>query len=384
MAPTGSACLGTPLRLFNLLALLLVAINLRPALTSLGPVLPELGLSTTAAGWLNTLAVLCLGLFAPLAPLLAKRLGLDWALRLALLVLAGGTALRAVASPWALFAGMIAAGAGIGVVGVLLPGVVKRDYPEQAGVMTGLYTMMLCIGAAVAAGTMVPLANTLHSVPLALGVWAIPALAAMILWRSHLQPPATTAVAKPLWGSALAWQVSLYMGFQSSLAYSVFAWLPSMLMSRGLTPEAAGWLTSVSIFLQAPAALLATALTQRSRSQSQAIVIAMLLTLVGFIAILQAGPSWLWPAGIVLGVGQGSSFGLALALLVHRASNSDDAARLSGMAQGVGYALAALGPLVIGAGHDWLRSWPALTPLLAAITLLALLFGALAGRDRTV
>ncbi|EKE75877.1 MFS transporter [Gallaecimonas xiamenensis] len=380
---TSSATL-TPL--FDLLALLLVALNLRPALSSLGPVLPELGLSATSAGWLTTLPVLCLGLFAPLAPLLSRRLGLGWAVRLALLAILGGVLLRGLGSPWALFLGMTLAGAGIGVAGVLLPGIVKRDYPRHAGLMTGFYTMALCLGAAAAAGTMVPLARLLDAPSQALAFWALPAVLALLAWRRQdkAQPNLPAVRPKPLWHSSLAWQVTLYMGLQSSLAYTVFAWLPSMLISCGLTPEQAGWLTSVSIFIQAPAALLAPSLSHLGRNQKLPILLAMGLVLAGLMLVLLGSPAWLWPAGIVLGMGQGASFGLALALLVLRSADSQVAARLSGMAQGLGYTLAALGPLAVGAWHDAFDSWTSVAPLLAAIALAATLFGLLAGRDRQI
>ncbi|WKE65561.1 cyanate transporter [Gallaecimonas kandeliae] len=365
---------------------MLVALNLRPALSSLGPVLPDLGLSATAAGWLTTLPVLCLGLFAPLAPLLAQRLGLGWAVRLALLAILAGVLLRGLGSPWALFGGMVLAGAGIGVAGVLLPGIVKSDFSQKAGLVTGLYTMVLCLGAAAAAGTMVPLAGFFHSTSLALASWALPALLALLIWRYGQggNLPLQAARPKPLWHSALAWQVTLYIGLQSALAYSVFAWLPSMLINRGLSPAAAGWLTSVSIFIQAPAALLAPALSHLGRDQKLPIGLSMVATLVGLMLILLAGDAWLWPAGLILGVGQGASFGLALALLVLRSPDSQVAARLSGMAQGLGYCLAALGPLAVGAWQDGFGGWTATAPLLAAISLMATLFGLLAGRNRLI
>lgn len=375
----------TPSPLFKLLALLLVALNLRPVLSSLGTVLPQLGLSATAAGWLSTLPVACLGLFAPLAPLLARRLGLGWAIRLALLAVLMGALLRGQGSAPALFAGMVLAGGGIGVAGVLLPGIVKRDYPGRAGLMTGCYTMALCLGAALAAGTTVPLAHRFGSAPLALAFWALPALVALLLWRYGDQRLASSSDRpKPLWHAPLAWQVTLFMGLQSSLAYTVFAWLPSMLASRGLSPEAAGWLTSVSILVQAPAALLAPSISHLGRDQRLPVLVAMLMTLAGLMLVLLAGPQWLWPAGVVLGIGQGASFGLALALIVLRSSDAQVAARLSGMAQGLGYALAALGPLAVGAWQEAFGSWTAVAPLLAAIALFATGFGLMAGRNRHI
>lgn len=136
-----------------------------------------------------------------------------------------GALLRGLGSAPALFVGMVLAGGGIGVAGVLLPGIVKRDYPGHAGLMTGCYTMALCLGAALAAGTTVPLAHQFGSAPLALAFWALPALVALLLWRygdQRLAPGSDRP--KPRWHAPLAWQVTLFMGLQSSLAYTVFAW----------------------------------------------------------------------------------------------------------------------------------------------------------------
>lgn len=170
-----------------LLGLILVALNLRPALSSMAPMLSEvsktLGLSAAQAGLLTTLPVLCLGLFAPLAPILARRFGAERVVLGILLVLAGGIILRSSFGEVGLFAGSVLAGASIGVIGVLLPGIVKRDFPKQAGTMTGVYTMALCLGAAMAAGATVPLSEHFdRSWALGLGFWVVPALVAAMFW----------------------------------------------------------------------------------------------------------------------------------------------------------------------------------------------------------
>ena len=239
-----------------LLGLILVALNLRPALSSMAPMLSEvsktLGLSAAQAGLLTTLPVLCLGLFAPLAPVLARRFGAERVVLGILLTLAGGIILRSSFGEIGLFAGSVLAGASIGVIGVLLPGIVKRDFPKQAGTMTGVYTMALCLGAAMAAGATVPLSEHFDkSWALGLGFWVIPALVAAIFWLPQVgQKHGAHHVAYRVRGllrDPLAWQVTLYMGLQSSLAYIVFGWLPSILIGRGLTPTQAGLVLSGSV-----------------------------------------------------------------------------------------------------------------------------------------
>src|SRR5689334_9975426 len=167
--------------------LVLVALNLRPALASLGPLLPDVirdtGITAVGASILTTAPVLCLGLFGFLAPKIAGRLGTERAILAFLIVLAAGTALRGVLSFPGLLAGSIIAGAAIGIIGVLLPGLVKRDFPDKASLMTGIYTMALCAGAAFASGSAVPFQQAMGgSWPAALAVWAIPALLSALIW----------------------------------------------------------------------------------------------------------------------------------------------------------------------------------------------------------
>jgi len=376
-----------------LASLMLIALNLRPALSSLSPLLRQIesstGLSSSAIGLLTTLPVLCLGLFAPLAPRLARRWGSERTLGAILALLAVGIVLRSLLPPAGLFLGSLIAGACIGILGVLLPSLVKRDFPAQAGQLMGLYTMMLCIGAALAAGATAPLAEAFdgHWQP-ALAIWALVAVVALLVWLPQLrQPPLAAAYrhqGSSLWRNRLAWQITLYMGLQSSLAYIVFGWLPTLLMDRGLGMVQAGLMLSGSVMTQLVSALTAPWLATRGNDQRLAIVVAMTLTLAGLLGCLYAplGSLWLW--AVVLGLGQGATFSLALALLVLRSRDAETAGRLSGMAQGAGYSLASLGPLLVGIIHDATHGWAPMGVLFTVIAVLATLFGLGAGRTRYV
>ncbi|MGE8068923.1 CynX/NimT family MFS transporter [Pseudomonas sp. NPDC089569] len=372
-----------------LLGLILVALNLRPALSSMAPLLSEvsksLGLSASQAGLLTTLPVLCLGLFAPLAPVLARRFGAERVVLGILLTLAGGIILRSSLGEAGLFAGSVLAGASIGIIGVLLPGIVKRDFARQAGTMTGVYTMALCLGAAMAAGTTVPLSEHFdHSWALGLGFWVIPALAAAIFWLPQVgRKQGAHHVAYRVRGllrDPLAWQVTLYMGLQSSLAYIVFGWLPSILIGRGLTPTQAGLVLSGSVIIQLVSSLAAPWLATRGKDQRLAIVIVMVLTLAGLFGCLYAPIEGLWGWAVVLGLGQGATFSLALTLIVLRSRDSHVAANLSSMAQGFGYTLASMGPFAVGIVHDWTGGWNAVGWIFGIIGLGAILAGLGAGR----
>ncbi|MDU9389713.1 MFS transporter [Pseudomonas sp. zfem002] len=372
-----------------LLGLVLVALNLRPALSSMAPLLGEvsrsLGLSGSQAGLLTTLPVLCLGLFAPLAPLLARRFGSERVILGILLCLAGGIALRSAFGSIGLFVGSLIAGASIGVIGVLLPGIVKRDFPAHAGLLMGIYTMALCLGAALAAGASVPLSHAFgDNWSLGLGFWLVPALLAALFWLPQArQGHGAHRVAfrvRGLWRDPLAWQVTLYMGLQSSLAYIVFGWLPSILIGRGLSPTEAGLVLSGSVIVQLLSALTAPMLATRGKDQRLAILVVMVLTLAGLFGCLYAPLGGLWGWAVVLGIGQGGTFALALTLIVLRSRDAHVAANLSSMAQGVGYTLASLGPFAVGLVHDLSGGWSAVGWIFAIVGAGAIFFGLRAGR----
>ncbi|CAK17135.1 CynX/NimT family MFS transporter [Pseudomonas entomophila] len=372
-----------------LLGLVLVALNLRPALSSMAPVLGQvaegLGLNASQAGLLTTLPVLCLGLFAPLAPILARRFGSERVILGILLTLALGILVRSTLGVAGVFLGSLMAGASIGIIGVLLPGIVKRDFPRHAGALTGVYTMALCLGAAMAAGATVPLAQHFDgSWAVGLGVWMLPALLAMLMWLPQArQGHGLHKVAyrvRGLWRDPLAWQVTLYMGLQSSLAYIVFGWLPSILIGRGLSPTEAGLVLSGSVIVQLASSLSAPWLATRGKDQRLAIVVVMLVTLAGLFGCLYAPVEGLWGWAVVLGLGQGGTFALALTLIVLRSKDAHVAANLSSMAQGVGYTLASMGPFAVGLVHDLTGGWSAVGWIFAVLGAGAILFGLGAGR----
>lgn len=384
--------------LIMLLAIVLVALNLRPALSSLAPVLADVregtGISGSAAGLLTTLPVLCLGLFAPLAPRLAFRFGAERVVLWVLLLLAVGIVLRSQFGATGLFAGTVVAGACIGMIGVLLPGLVKREFAEQASIMTGVYTMALCLGAAVAAGLTVPVQIIFNgNWRPALAIWALPAVLAALVWWPRLQArqalsslhkTAPVEPARGLWRDGLAWQVTLFMGLQSSLAYCVFGWLPSILQARGASPLDSGIYLSGSVMMQVVSSLAAPWLATFFRDQRAVIALMLSLSLTGLLGTLYAPPETFWLWMVILGLGQGGGFAMALSLIVLRSPNPTVAAQLSGMVQGVGYTLASLGPFLLGVIHEVSGSWDPVGILFTLIALAAIGFGVLAGRNRYV
>ncbi len=371
----------------------LAAFNLRPAVASVGPILPEvqadLGLSGTAAAVLTMLPVLCFGIMAGVAPLLADRAGIEPVLAAASIVLAVALLARVADGVPALFTGTAVAGGAIAVANVLLPPLIKRDFPRRTGLLMGLYSTTLSASAAVAAATTVPLGRVIGlSWRGALGVWAVPAVLAALAWlprtRSHTRPLPTPPADRSLLGSALAWQVTAFFGLQSLSFYAVLAWLPSIYRDFGFGPAEAGFLLGVSGLVQLPFTLVLPHLATRAANQIGYIVSATVLIGAGLAGVLLAPTAapYAWVA--LIGIGQGSCFALGLNLFVLRTRGVADAARLSGMAQGVGYVVSAFGPLLVGVLYDVTRSWTVPLGLLLLLVVPQLAFGVLVGRNRTV
>jgi CP family cyanate transporter-like MFS transporter len=378
-----------------LVGLGLVALNLRPAVTSVGPLLQEivqsLGFDRAEAGILTTLPVLCFGLIGPLAPVLGRRFGAENVIFGALIAVAIACAMRLAPSAALLYASGVLAGIAIGLMNVLLPGIVKRDFPQRVGAVTGFYTMMLCVGAAGAAA-LAPQVELAFGTnwTVALAVWGILAVIALPAWaplraRFHSAPQAANTETRNLWTNALAWQVTIYLGLASSLAYSVFGWGAKILQDRGMDVPASGLMLGLSILVQGAGAQAAPLMSSKTGDLRFSALLMMAFGLIGLLGYLFAPMGIMWLCSIVLGIGQGGAFAIALTMIAQRGGNPETAARLSGMTQSVGYVMGALaGPLAVGLVHDAFGGWPPVAILFAVITLGAAICALGAGRVRTV
>jgi CP family cyanate transporter-like MFS transporter len=371
--------------------LFVIGMNLRPALSSVAAVLASIrtstGLSSTGAGLLTTLPILCFGLAAPFAPRLLRMVSVERAILFGLLALTVSIGLRNFFGIPGLFIGTVVVGASIGLVMVLLPAIIKQDFPHKVGLTMGIYTMALCAGAALAAGITAPLEKLADgSWQVALAFWALPALIAACVWwpqlrrGSHQGQPIRKKVSG-LTRSALAWQVTAFMGLQSSLAYCVFGWLPTILIDRGMGPLLAGFVLSISIAMQLITSLTGPWLATRGRDQRPVLVAMVIATMIGLLGCLYAPIDNIWPWAILLGLGQGGCFSIGMALIVLRSPNSQVAASLSAMAQGIGYAAASMGPFAVGILHGTMHNWDGVAVLFMVLSVAALIAALGAGRN---
>nr|WP_279591004.1 MFS transporter [Modestobacter marinus] len=340
----------------------------------MGELRADTGLSSALAGLLTALPVLCFGAFAPLAPRLARRIGLETAVAASLVLLAAGIALRLLPPVALLYAGSLVAGAAIAIANVLMPAYVKREFTRPGAVM-GAYSASLNVGAAAAAGLTVPIGAALGAEwRVALASWLVLAVAALALWLpvAGVRGTRTTPPEASSWSllrQPLARQVTAYLGLQSVQFYSFAAWLPTLLADAGVPVREGGLLLAASNVTGALGALLIPAAAGRMAAQRPLVVGVLAAYAVGLGGLLLAPASGtlLWVA--VFGVAQGGGFALALTLIVLRSPSPLVAARLGGVAQCLGYLVASTGPVVLGALHDATSGWT--WPLVLLIALLA-------------
>lgn len=387
--------------------LLLIGLNLRIGVASIGPVLPDirasLGLPAAAASLMTTIPVFAFGAFAFLTPSLSRRIGLHRLLGTALVVLVVGILLRLEPAPLPLFAGTILVGAAIAVGNVAMPPAIKEDFSRHAGLMMGLYSTMLFVGAALASGATVPLRDVLGgSWRAALAMGAVPALLALVVWipqllRSPGRGRSAGQVAdaadergEPSFRSMLADPVALavtaLMGLQSMSYYAALTWVPTMLTDAGMDAGRAGALLSFSAFPGILASLVTPALARRARRSWTPPVIAAGLTALAFVGLALApahtGPAVVWMT--LMGLGQGAAISLSLSCIVWRSPDTRHTGHVSTMAQGLGYLLAGLGPIGLGALHAATGRWTLPLAVLLALLVCQGVAGVLACRPRLI
>lgn len=386
---------------YFLFIVLITAANLRSPITSTGPVLENIRatfhLSASAAGLFNFIPLMLFAVIAPCASWLGNRLGLEKSLWGAVCLIAVGSLLRILPFESGLWLGTFILSTGIAAANVLLPPLIKRDFKQHTAKYIGLYASTMAITASVASGIAVPLA-TMGGIgwPLSVGVWTLPAVIAALVWlplvmhAGKLAVPSTaiggagqaTLLRSP-WRAALGWQVSLFMALQSMVFYTLIDWFTPFAQSHGFSQSTAGWMLFVYQAVAIVANLVCMSALKRLRDQRMIGFCASLSISVGLAGLLFAPAlALLWLT--IAGLGAGASMVICLSLFNLRAVDHRQAAQLSGMAQCVGYGIAALGPLVFGIIHQHSGNWTLPLAILLGCNLLQLILAPLAGRARQI
>lgn len=376
------------------LGIILIGANLRAPITSLGPVLPDiqaaLHLDGAAAGALNALPLLMFALLSLVAPAWGRRHGLERVLAGALVAILVGTVVRSLALPGAIWIGTLVLSAGIAFGNVLLPGLVKRDFPDKAGMLIGLYAAAMASAAGVSAGLAVPISeSSAAGWRWSIGCWAALALVALLVWLAPLRAPAhstpatATDTAPMPWRHPLAWQVSLFFALHSLVFYSLVDWFASYAAASGIPAGRAGTYLLLYQVVAVATNLGSASLIRRSTDQVLLGFACGLFLLVGCAGLLLAPAlslAWL----VCAGLGAGIAMVTSLSLFALRTRDHHQAAALSGMAQFVGYGGAAAGPLLVGILHDLTGAWTWPLGLLVLCAGLVMIFASLAGRRRVI
>ncbi|EGS4966601.1 CynX/NimT family MFS transporter [Salmonella enterica subsp. enterica serovar Enteritidis] len=374
--------------------ILMIATTLRVTFTGAAPLLETIrsdyGLSTAQTGLLTTLPLLAFALVSPLAAGIAHRFGMERSLFAAMLLICAGIALRSLPSAALLFAGTAIIGCGIALGNVLLPGLIKRDFSQHVARLTGAYSLTMGAAAALGSALVVPLA--LHGFGwrgALLMLMLFPLLAFLIWlpqWRTTRSANLSSSRAlheRGIWRSPLAWQVTLFLGLNSLIYYVIIGWLPTILISHGYSEAQAGSLHGLLQLATAAPGLAIPLILPRFNDQRWIAALVSLLCAVGAAGLwFVPGQAIIWT--LLFGFGSGATMILGLTFIGLRASSAHQAAALSGMAQSVGYLLAACGPPVMGKLHDASGSW--YLPL-SGVTVLAIIMailGLYAGRDREI
>ncbi|NWF26444.1 MFS transporter [Streptomyces sp. PKU-EA00015] len=381
--------------------IVLAALNLRPAITSLGALLEEarvgLHMSGSVAGLLTSVPPLCFAVFGVAAPRLARRFGPAAVVCAGMAAIAAGLLVRPFAGG---MPGFLAASAlalmGIAVSNVLMPVIVKRYFPGRVGSMTGLYSMALALGTSLAAAATVPVTQALGgSWRVGLAVWAAVAAVAVLPWiglvrdqdraRPHAAgaPAAEDVPAPRVTRSPTAWALGCFFGLQATGAYITMGWMPQIFRDAGVSASTAGVLLAVTMVMGVPLAFVIPRLASRMKSQGPIVIALGVCGLAGYLGLLLApvAGAWLW--ALLLGVSN-CAFPLALTMIGMRSRTGAGVVRLSAFAQSTGYLISIPGPLLVGVLYQHSGGWALPLGLMAGLLVPQMIVGVMAGRDRTI
>ncbi|MFC9500516.1 CynX/NimT family MFS transporter [Streptomyces sp. NPDC056982] len=382
-----------------IVGIVLAALNLRPAITSLGALLEEvrdgLGMSGSVAGLLTSVPPLCFAIFGVMAPRLARRFGPGAVVCAGMAAIAAGLVIRPFTGSTVGF--LVASGLalmGIAVSNVLMPVIVKRWFPDRVGSMTGLYSMALALGTSLAAAVTVPMTDALGgNWKTGLAVWAALAVAAVVPWvtlvRERGAEGGITAGTSQqdnglrITRSRTAWALAVFFGLQATAAYITMGWMAQIFRDAGVSAGTAGVLLAVTMAMGVPLAFVIPRLATRLPSQGPIVVALGVCGLAGYAGLYLAPSGGAWAWAVLLGISN-CAFPLALTMVGMRARTGTGVAKLSAFAQSTGYLISIPGPLLVGVLYQHSGGWGVPIALMAALMVPQIVVGVIAGRNRTV
>ncbi len=386
-----------------IIGIVLIASNMRGPITAVGPLVDQicssLHISGTLAGMLTTLPLFAFALFSPAAPVLARRYGTKTTLLFAVAVLTVGILVRSWPGNLTIFVGTSLIGLAICICNVLIPSLIKRDFPEQIGIMTGIFSVSMSSFGAVGSGLSIPIALALGW-PGALRIWALLSFLSCIVWLPQAvregrekriseagdrnSGTAGNIVKISLLKSPVALQITFYSGFQSMMFYCLIAWLPDILMQKGIVSNQAGFMLSAMQISSIPVIFLGSVLAGNKSNHKTLVLAGSLCYIIGLSGMLFTSGSITYIWAVLFGIAGGFTFSLSMMYISMRTRTADQAASLSGMAQSIGYMLAAFGPMLFGYLRDTINDWRAPVYIMILVACCTLTAGLFAARDRYV
>lgn len=356
-----------------LISILLISSNLRAPLTSVGALLPSirdnLEISNTLAGILTTLPLLAFFIVSPFASIIANRIGMEWTIFYSFILLTVGLVIRTLSGITLLFLGTIIVGLAIAFGNVLLPSLIKVKFPLKIGLFTGLFAVFMYISGALASGISLPLSRISGwGWQGSLLFWAILSIVSLVVWIPQLNKKASLpkkkvsnelkkTIKNNVWKSPLAWNITIYMGMQSMVFFTLISWLPDILKSNGYTSNEAGWMLSLMQLCFLPFTFITPVIAEKLSDQRLLGAITGMLIIFGSGGLLSNNTIITTLAVIFIGVACGAAFSLSMTLFSLRSNDGQEASDLSGMAQSFGYLIAAVGPVLLGFIHDITANW---------------------------
>ena len=378
-----------------IIGVILVGANLRVPLTSAGALVSfirdDFGISNALAGAITTLPLIAFALLSPFAPKIANKIGMERTIAISLALLIIGILIRSAGAIELLFTGTLLVGLGIAVGNVLIPGIIKMNFPFKIGLMTGLYAIVMNVFGALGSGLSIPIATSgSFGWRGSLVIWSGLALITLLIWLPQLmkkhdvKKKINNQKIGGMLRSPLAWKITVFMGAQSLIFYTLITWLPTILTANGYDIHLAGWGVFIFQFAIIPFTFIIPVIADRMKNQVMLAFVSSGLILAGIIGLL-AGLSELSILWVVfLGIGNGSAFSLSMMFFTLRTKDGYEAAELSGMAQSLGYLLAAVGPVLVGGLQDITGSWTLPLSMMALFAIVMLIMGVASGKNKQV
>lgn len=386
------------LMILNVLVVILISSNLRSPIVAVSPVLGDvrdaLKLDNFQVSLLTSIPLFMFAVCSVLVSRFSNKFGISKLLMYSLIILSFGLFLRISGSLWLLFAGSVFIGLGICIGNVVTPGYVKNNFPKQIGLMTGIFAVSMNLTAALASGFSVRIGEwTGFGWRGSLGIWLVIAalgfvvlILEMLFNRKNSEQPKTALGTSDfnMFKSSQAWNISIFMGLQSLFYYCMVTWLPSFLTDYNMSGESSGWVLFVIQVTMIPVTFCCPIIANKMKDQRIMILFICTLMFGSTMMFVFLKSLWIYVNAVIIGLSNGLSFSLSILFFSTRTQSSINAVKISGMAQSVGYLIAAFGPPVFGKLHDWDISWNTSFYFLSVAVLIMLYFGLRAARNKYV